>query len=1080
MQQPRVTSTTASCHSAGVELHIAVELLRSRFLGASTHAYCRKFESLTSALHRKSGFTNTALDTMASVVVVGGGGREHAIVKALAQSDKVHAVFAAPGNGGTESMGGKVQNINVKPEDIAAWASARGIKLVVVGPEQPLVDGVCDQCTAKGVPAFGPSALAAEIEASKAWSKAFMNRHGLKTAAFEVFQREEGSKARDYVKKCGHSVVVKASGLAAGKGVLVPPPNDVEAALEAVNEMFHPTNKAFGAAGDVVVIEQLLIGPEISLFAFCDGTTARCMLPAQDHKRAYDGDRGPNTGGMGAYAPTPQISASELLIAERIMQQAVTGLKEEGRPFVGCLYGGFMLTQDGPYLLEFNARFGDPETQVVLPLLKSDCFDVMSACAAGKLDQCKVEWCDACACTVVVAAGGYPDKYDKGLVMAGVDDADALPGVTVYHAGTKRKGDDLVTSGGRVVAVTAVASELQGAVRGAYAGAAHVRFSGAFHRGDIARRCLDAPLKLGVLGSTRGTSLQAVLDAVSDGSLKNVELACVLSNKKDAGLLERCRPHCANVQHIPAKKGEERAAYDARLTQKLLDAGVEIIVCVGWMRIFSPEFCRAWRGRCVNVHPSLLPKHGGLMDLDVHASVLKAGDAETGCTVHLVTEDVDGGAVLVQKTVSVAKADTKESLKAEVQALEGPCLVAAVDALKRGDAGARFAPRPRGEEEAVIASGSIPLTYAAAGVSIDAGNELVERIKPLAKATTIPGCEGSLGGFGSVFDLAKAGFGGPDVLLVSGTDGVGTKLRLAQRASLIGDAQSKQAIAQGLGIDLVAMCANDIACMGAQPLWFLDYYATGALDIEACAGFVAGVADGCAKSGCALSGGETAEMPGLYGPGDFDVAGFCVGAVRKADLLPRCDEMQAGDVLIGVASSGIHANGFSLVRKALAKFAKAQNSSISALLDAPASSVGAGGSESLASVLLEPTRLYASTMAAVRQVKGLRGAAHITGGGLTENLPRALPDHLRAVCKPWVLTPLFEWLRAACGGLPDDELLRTFNAGIGLVLVVSAADAAALKAALAAANEGGIIDLGVLEAKAGKPDCEVIGAMCSA
>ena len=468
------------------------------------------------------------------------------------------------------------------------------------------------------------------------------------------------------------------------------------------------------------------------------------------------------------------------------------------------------------------------------------------------------------------------------------------------------------------------------------------------------------------------------------------------------------------------------------------------------------------------------------MDLDVHASVLKAGDSETGCTVHLVTEDVDGGTVLVQKSVSVEKGDTPESLKSKVQALEGPSLIDAVEALRDGDAGARFAPRPRiTEEEEVIQSGSVPLTYAAAGVSIDAGNALVERIKPLAKATTIPGCEGSLGGFGSVFDLEKAGFGGPDVLLVSGTDGVGTKLRLAQRASLIGDTRTKAEIARGLGIDLVAMCANDIATMGAQPLFFLDYYATGALDVDACASLVEGVADGCAKSGCALSGGETAEMPGLYGAGDFDVAGFCVGAVRKRDLLPRTSSMQAGDVLIGVASSGVHANGFSLVRKALAKFAKQQNTSISALLDAPASSVGAGGDETLASVLLAPTRLYASTMAAVRQVPGLRGAAHITGGGLTENLPRVLPDHLMAKVTPWALPPLFEWLRRACGGLPDDELVRTFNAGIGLVFVVSANDAAALKKALGDANEAGVVDLGVLAARGGGPACVVEGKLRS-
>lgn len=1024
------------------------------------------------------------------MLVVGSGGREHAIVVALASSDKVSDVFVSPGNGGTGSMGGKVRNVPALAgnDALATWAKDNRVDLCVIGPEVPLVEGAADALREKGVACFGPSQIAAEIEASKAWSKNFMGRHELRTARFGTFLRKsDKEQALKWVEDADFDVVVKASGLAAGKGVLVPKAGDQDAAKEAVLELFGNDD----SANDEIVIEERLGGPEISLLAWCDGQTCECMPPAQDHKRARDGDRGLNTGGMGAYAPTPMISEAQLCEAREMMLTAVKGLAAEGRHFVGVLYGGFMLDPvRGPCLLEFNARFGDPETQVILPLLKSDCFDVMMACAKGQLPQiAPIQWRKASAATVVVASNGYPGKYEKGIEMSGVDEADDLPGVTVYHAGTKVSDGVLKTSGGRVVAVTAVSVELKGALASAYAGASRIRFKGAFYRGDVGRRCIDAPIKIGVLGSTRGTSLQALLDAAPE------KVACVLSNKPDAPILERARKASVPiVKHVPFhQEGSSREAYCNELTKELVAANVDCVLLVGWMKILSSSFVKAWRGRCINVHPSLLPDFGGGMDLDVHAAVLKAGCDESGCTVHFVTEDVDGGAVIVQRKCSVTPGMTADELKAKVQSLEGQALIEAVSRFADGTSGERFIPRDYSLVAAAPSSSELKndesssqvqqLTYRSAGVDIDAGNALVERIKPLAKATAIPGVSGSLGGFGAVFDLKAAGFAnngsfssdeedGDDVLLVSGTDGVGTKLRLAAEAL---DATGKSHDL-AIGIDLVAMCVNDIATTGASPLYFLDYYATGALDVERCASLVEGVAKGCSLSGCALVGGETAEMPGLYGPGDYDVAGFAVGAVRRRDVLPTQSAMIAGDALIALSSSGVHANGFSLVRAALSKRLDYPGGQIAAL-GAPATTFfrHSNDQDTLADALLAPTRLYATQIALARRVaKQLKGAAHITGGGLLENLPRVLPPGLAASVdadKISPLPPLFDWLRAVCGDLPDNEMLRTFNCGIGLILVVDGESAEAVcQALLTEANESSVCTIGCLVEKSGSED----------
>jgi len=424
----------------------------------------------------------------ATVMVVGGGGREHAIALKLAESPQVGKVLVAPGNGGTAASGGKLVNLKVNVKDkpaVVAAAKSNRVKLVVVGPEDPLADGLCDDMMAAGVPCFGPSAGAAMLEVSKAFSKDFMARHNLRTARYATFTDADAAKA--HIKSIDYRVVVKASGLAAGKGVLLP--TNQKQTLAAIDQVM--VKKEFGAAGDEVVLEEFLEGQEASLLAFCDGKTVVGMPAAQDHKRALDGDKGLNTGGMGAYAPAPALTPELRADAISMMQKTVTEMANEGNPYKGILYAGLMLTSEGPSLLEYNCRFGDPETQVLLPLLESDLYTIMTKCVQGKLSASDVEWKEGAAATVVAASPGYPLAYPKGHVITGCADAEAAPGVSaVYHAGTKTDAQDVVTSGGRVLTVTGTGVDLKSALDAAYGGLEKIHFEGMHYRKDIGWRAL--------------------------------------------------------------------------------------------------------------------------------------------------------------------------------------------------------------------------------------------------------------------------------------------------------------------------------------------------------------------------------------------------------------------------------------------------------------------------------------------------------------------------------------------------------------------------------------------------------------
>ncbi|KAK9523808.1 hypothetical protein VZT92_017698 [Zoarces viviparus] len=759
-----------------------------------------------------------------TVLVVGGGGREHALAWKLAQSPQIQQVLVAPGNAGTAGCG-KIRNSEVSVSNhaiLAQFCKDHHVGLVVVGPEVPLAAGIVDDLTAAGVPCFGPSAKAAQLEASKSFSKAFMERHGIPTARYGSFT--DPREACNYIRTADFpALVVKASGLAAGKGVIVA--GDQDEACRAVMDIMK--DRAFGSAGDTVVVEELLEGEEVSCLCFTDGSSVSAMPPAQDHKRLQDGDLGPNTGGMGAYCPTPQVSQDLLQqIRETVLQKTVDGMREEGTPYVGVLYAGLMLTKQGIKVLEFNCRFGDPECQVLLPLLKSDLYEVILNTMNGKLVSNAPVWQqDSSAVTVVMASAGYPGSYKKGVEITGLSQVQDS-GLQVFHAGTALKEGGVVSSGGRVLTVTAVRPSLESALQAANRGTAAIGFPGAVYRRDIGHRA---------------------------------------------------------IAHLNQHRG---------------------------------------------------------------------------------------------------------------------------------------------------------LTYKDSGVDIAAGNKLVDMIKPLAKATSRAGCNAELGGFAGLFDLKAAGF--VDPILVSGTDGVGTKLKIAQACGQHG----------GLGQDLVAMCVNDVLAQGAEPLFFLDYFSCGSLDVDVAASVVGGIAKACEMSGCALLGGETAEMPGVYAPGEYDLAGFCVGAVERGALLPRLGDIAEGDLLIGLASSGVHSNGFSLVRKVLER----------ADLSYSSPAVFGRSGQTVGEVLLTPTKIYSRLLLPILRSGAVKAYAHITGGGLLENIPRVLPQELAVDldASRWSVPPVFSWLHKE-GGLSEEEMARTFNCGLGAVLVVSPLDAQRVLRQLQAHEEAWIV-----------------------
>ena len=720
------------------------------------------------------------------VLIIGSGGREHALAWTCRRN-------------------GHVVTVDADPDDSALNSA----DLVIPGPEAALVAGIADRCARLGVPCFGPSADNARLESSKGHSRELATQLGIPGPRWERFESSEIDRAVAWWQQLGAPIVVKQDGLAGGKGVTVPLTDDETVAAIERTAPLGP-----------FVLEEQLTGPECSLLALCDGRTAIALPIAQDHKRIGEGDTGPNTGGMGAYAPAP-VSYDPVYLLNTFIDPVIDHLSTSSTPYVGVLYAGLMLTAEGPRLIEYNCRFGDPEAQAVLPLVETDLAELLLiASTGGFADDLPrlVPVSDASTCTVVAASAGYPGEPELGARIlsttfaavseanSSIDDSRAV----LFPAAVDAEGH---VTGGRVLAVTGIGSDLGEARMHAYRALEGIAFDGMYIRRDI-----------------------------------------------------------------------------------------------------------GWR-----------------------------------------------------------------------------------------------------------APGSTLRTYADTGVDIDEGNRAVESMRDAVARTHGPSVLRGVGSFGGVIDLSATRAMAEPVLVAS-TDGVGTKVELAARLGSV----------RGIGADIVNHCIDDVLVQSARPMFFLDYIAASELDADLVTEVVTGMAEACEAAGCALLGGETAEMPGVYSSGSFDIAGTLIGVAERAQLLPRAN-VTPGDVLIGIASSGPHTNGYSFLRRLFQWF--------------PMDATPAGLNRPLGEALLEPHRSYLPLLGPVLDgplgghVKAL---AHITGGGLPENLPRVLPTGVaaRVMLGSWPTPPLFQLVRSLTPEVSDHELHRMLNMGIGMVLVCAPEHATDISEAL--------------------------------
>ncbi|XP_037957449.1 trifunctional purine biosynthetic protein adenosine-3 [Teleopsis dalmanni] len=1091
------------------------------------------------------------------VLVIGSGGREHAICWKLVQSKSVSNIYALPGSYGIAELNKceNVSGIDIKDfKSIAQWCVSNNIQLVVVGPEDPLAEGLGDSLKENGINCFGPPKMGAKIESDKKWAKEFMQKYNIPTAQFETFTNAE--LAKTHIKESSYKAwVVKASGLAAGKGVIVG--NSITDACNAVDNILGSTK--FGAASDTIVVEELLEGEEVSLLAFVDKNSINVMLPAQDHKRLKEGDKGPNTGGMGAYCPCPLVSDQEIsFIKANILQKTVDGLRKDGIDYNGVLYAGLMLTKDGPKVLEFNCRFGDPETEVILPLLKSDLYSIMYNCATNRLSETIVEWQEnSYAVGVVMASAGYPESSTKGCVINGLPENSDKD--IIFHSGVAVNNDnEYLTNGGRVLIAVAVRDNLEEAINEATKICRGVTFSGAGaqFRTDIGAKGLKVQrgndkvakslsykdsgvdidagddLVQRIKPLARGTSRSGVLDGI--GGFGGLFRLRQLNYKKPL-LSEATNGVGSKIGLALEYQMYERIGYDllAMCANDVLESGAEPVAFLDYIACGKLEVpiaaqiikgmvdgCREAKcallggetaempsvyavgkydlaGYCVGIveQESVLPKFSDYEEGDMIISLPSSGLHCSGFSSilrSLNALDVNLGIksefgnrhrtlaqalceptkLYVMEVLNFLKgqavkaiAHISTGLLPDVQRIIPDDFETCLDfgALKIPDVYGWLAVKLKLTPETLLENlncgigmvlvvpktntnwrtmltgakilGIIKRKGAALQKQIEVRN-FVETLEDVSKQfgqfgnneLTDPQninvqkelttqAEGRTNTFiaqnGKILTAVPTEY--KDPILVMGTDGVGTKIKIAQQ---IGRNNT-------VGIDLVAMCVNDILCNGAKPLTFSTYYACGELNTQTTNALAAGVLEGTTQADSALIAIKLSEVPLLYKPGVYDVAGFALGITNFDHMLPREFDIEVGDSLIGLPSSGLHSNGFSLVH-AVMKVANVTYEDITPFSD-----------KTFGEEFLYPTKIYVSALYPLIKLGIVKGIAHITGGGLTDNIPRVLNDDVGVYINSDLFTipPVFGWL-SAMGNLATAEMQRTFNCGIGAVIVI--------------------------------------------
>tara|TARA_Y100000389_G_C17469094_1_gene528634 strand:- start:4937 stop:7669 length:2733 start_codon:yes stop_codon:yes gene_type:complete len=797
---------------------------------------------------------------MSSVYVIGSGSREHVIIETLLLNNNIDNVYVYPGNSGILALD-KVSKSLFKPFTTEFFEfTSNFIDFVIPSTELELVSGISDALNQRGIRCFGPSAYAARIEGSKIFSKNFMKDNNIPTSDFEVFNDFE--KAKKYLISIGYDkVVIKVSGLAAGKGVVLP--ENIEEGVITLKEML--IDKKFGNAGEEIIIEKRLKGQEVSIMAFCNGNDIHLMPQSQDYKRYGDNDQGLNTGGMGSHAPVYILNESELEIVRQHMLVVVRKLN-----YKGVLYGGLMKTDDGIYFLEFNCRFGDPEAQVLLNLLKTDLLTIINDCILG--NPLKIEWKSGYASNVVLSHSDYPIKKSENLLkISGLNLIEQ--NIKIYWANVSEIDNEFYTTGGRVASIVSYSEDMYDSINQVYNNISKIDYEGIYYRRDIClkhltKQCGRRKIKIAVLGSTNGTSMMGILDKIGRGEL-NASIEVIVSNKKAANILSKGIERGISNVYLPCRKSETNLEYDRKLITILSAYDVDVVYLIGYMKIVTKNLIDEYNGRIFNIHPSLLPKYPGLMDISVHEEVIKNNEKTSGCTLHHVTEEVDAGKIALQKQCFVNTNDPYE-LKAKVQELESQLFI-----------------------EHLRIMSNIPLTYKSSGVDVNKGNQFVDYIKNLTKKDKK---SDKIGGFCAEFTVNG-------LKLAAATDGVGTKIDIARMMNKY----------DTIGIDLVAMSINDLLTQGFYPLIFLDYIAVDRISSKL-KDIVKGIHDGCKIANCELIGGETAEMSGIYQSGQFDLAGFAVGYQKY--IIPTND-IKKGDLIYGLSSNGVHSNGYSLIRKLL-------------------------------------------------------------------------------------------------------------------------------------------------------------------